>query len=327
MLAKPRSQNGCAVTQKSIGVRFIDSLSPEPPELIPGVLPAEGVTLISGPTNVGKSLLAIEIVSALTVEGQRLWATLTPKNTIRDVVYLLGEHTAGTVHRLYKRTALPMGRHARIIGPEHLPVPRHVIVRGEPNSEVIEQYQALVKDADLIVVDSVSAFISGANSENDNAAIRNLVDQFQRLGIENNAPVLVLGHHGKPTKDPDGKEVARTSYASRGASSAEDACTTVFYLTYQKEGEVYQLACRKQKGSTIPEKRLLLRNAATLVHKELTSNRPNKEAERIKFREKYDLAAKSGENKTTILRVLAAVDGISEKTAWNHLGETKPKVA
>ena len=300
----------------AVGIRFIDPLPPEPPELVQGLLPADGVTLISGPTNIGKSLVAIEIASALTTDTA-LWGELKAKRKIRRVVYLLGEHTAGTVQRLYKITGLPMGREARIIGPEQLPTDRHLIVRGEVNSETVEQYQQLVAGAELIIVDPLSAFIAGANAENDNTAMRNLVDAFQKLGVLNKAPVLVLGHFGKPARDINGNEEHRTNYASRGASAAEDACPTVYYLKAD-EGQTYCLSSRKYKGVT-PPKRVLLRNDATKVHTLLTSNRPNIEAAKIQFRAKVEQVMAAGLDKTAAVKAVAALEDIKPRTAWNYV--------
>jgi RecA-family ATPase len=301
-----------------IGVRFIDDVPPHPPELIPGFLPADGVTLISGPTNIGKSLLAIEVASALTT-GSPLWGHLPVHHKIKRVAYVLGEHTASTVHRLFKVTGLPMGRDARIIGPEHLPVNRHLVVKGEPQSEAIEHYEKLVAGSELIIVDPLSAFIAGANAESDNTAMRNLVDQFQWLGIQNHAPALMLGHFGKPTKQKDGSEEHRTSYASRGASSAEDACPSVFYLN-EEVGQSFRLTCRKYKGQT-PPKRILLRNEATKVHTLLVSKRPTIEAQRIQFRNRVQVVTAKGVDKTAAVTSVAALDGLSMSTAWRYMSE------
>jgi len=304
-----------AATAVSWGVRFIDPLEAAAPELIPGLLPAEGATYVCGPTNVGKSLVAIEIASALTT-GQPLWGYLRASRRIGRVVYLLGEHAAVTVHKLYHHTGLPMGPGARIIGPHQLPVPKHVVTRGELDASAMAQYRERVAGAELIIVDPLAAFISGANAENDNAAMRHLVDAFSLLGQEQGAPVLILGHFGKPTTTKEGGEHTRATYASRGASSAEDACTTVFYLA--QDGANYVVRNRKYKGET-PKPYVLTRNPATMTHTLLTSNRPNKEAQAIAFRGRLDKALTSGVDKTSAVRVVAALEGISETTAWRWL--------
>jgi len=296
-------------------VRFIDPLEAPAPELIPGLLPAEGATYVCGPTNVGKSLIAIEIASALTT-GRPLWGHVRASRRLEHVVYLLGEHAAATVHKLYHHTGLPMGPEARIIGPHLLPVPKHLVTRGEPDLKALALYREQVEGAELIIVDPLSAFISGANAENDNAAMRHLVDAFSLLGQEQGCPVLILGHFGKPTTTKEGGEHTRTTYASRGASSAEDACTTVFYLA--QDGANYVIRNRKYKGET-PKPYVLTRNPATMAHTLLTTSRPNKEAQAIAFRGKLDKALTTGVDKTHAVKVLAALEGVSETTAWRWL--------
>ena len=309
-----RNPGVSVMKQITFGVRFIDALPPAPPELLPGLLPIDGVTLISGPTNIGKSLLAIEIASALTT-GTLLWGHLPAEHVVNQVVYLLGEHTTGTVHRLYHVTGLPMGPFARIIGPDLLSEQKHVVCRGELNSEALERYRQYTHEAEFVIVDPLSAFVSGANAENDNAAMRHLVDAFSLLGQENHCPVLVLGHFGKPTRDQkSGKETHRFSYASRGASAAEDACPTVFYLRAD-EGETFRLHCRKYKGETIKD-RLLLRNTATKVHTLLVSSRPQAEAQHVVFRQQVEQAMASGIEKTIAVKAVASLAGVSERTVW-----------
>jgi hypothetical protein len=258
--------------------------------------------------------LAIEIASALTT-GRVLWGHLRATRRISRVFYLLGEHTTGTVHRLYHHTGLPMGPEARIIGPHVLPIPKHLVARGERDEHSFEQYAERVVGAELIVVDPLAAFISGANAENDNAAMRHLVDAFSLLGQRNECPVLVLGHFGKPTADKDGNERARTSYASRGASATEDAFTTVFYLA--RDGANFVLSCPKYKGETPQPYRLT--RGPTLTHTLLMTSRPNVETRMIAFRAKLDKVMAAGAEKTPAVRILAALEGVSEETAWRWL--------
>jgi RecA-family ATPase len=300
------------VSADIIGVRFVDPLPPAPPELIPGFLPMSGTTLIAGPTNVGKSLLAIEIASAVTT-GQPLWGHLKPVRRLQNVRYLLGEHQTRTIHELYHLTGLPMGKHGRIIGPDCLPKTKAIVGKNGTDADVLDEYRKLLAGAELLIVDPLTAFVSGANVENDNSAMRATVDALNLLGSENGAPVIVLGHFGKPQEGADGEEVHRGSYATRGASSTEDAFENVFYLT--EKDDWFELRNRKRKGVQ-PKPMKLHRDKTTRTHSLLVSSRPTIEIEQGRFNTTMRKVLKVGVSATEAVKVVAAVHNISESTAW-----------
>lgn len=300
-----------------VGVRFVDPLPPTPPELIPGFLPAEGTTYICGPTNVGKSLIAIEIASALTA-GRPLWGQLPATRRINRVCYLLGEHTTGTIHKLFKFMGVPMGADAYIVGPTDLPAGKQLVQRGELQQQTWLDYRAIVEGSELLIVDPLAAFISGANAEQDNAAMRHLIDGFSKLGQENGCPVILLGHFGKPHTTADGQDHYRRQYASRGASSAEDSVETVYYL--QAEAGLYSLTCAKYKGET-PDKRLLMRDRSCR-HTLMVTNRPNVEAERVRFVGEVARLEAIGLDHADAVKAVAEIRQVPLRTARRYVAGT-----
>lgn len=206
-------------------------LPAEPPDLIPGVLPAAGTLGIVGETNVGKSLLALEISSSL-VTGQPLWGALEPTKTVNRVVYFLGEHTKRTIQELYHLTDLPKEGDIRLIGPEDLAngLGKGVVVNGAQQQKVIDWFSELAQGAGLVVFDPLAAFVQGHEAENDNTIMRTLVGSLSLVAERNGAACVVLSHMGKPRIDQNGQAHQRTSYAMRGASAQEDALTHVLYF-------------------------------------------------------------------------------------------------
>ena len=201
------------------------------------------------------SLIACEIGSSL-LTGEPLWGAIRPTRKIDRVVYILGEHTCVTLQGLFHRTKLPHEGKFMLIGPEHLHPYKGLVIGGVQQGVAIDRLLRWTEGAGLIVFDPLAGFVQGLNSEQDNSAMRTLIDAMSLVATKNQAACLILSHMGKPRLDDQGGEVRRSSYAMRGASSQEDSLTHVFYLrkaiTVKQQKsllEHYDLAVRKFKGS------------------------------------------------------------------------------
>jgi hypothetical protein len=210
------------------GVLADDEPPPEPPELVPGVLLAHGANGIIGAKETGKSLTALEIQCAL-LTGEPLWGAIEPSRVINKTVHILAEHASPVLMGLYRRTKLPKTGKLHIFGPEHLGVMKLLVSNGIRREEAVAFYKTLVQGAGLVVFDPLASFIQGQSAENDNSPMRNLVDTMIEIATSAGAGCLILGHQGKP-QIFQGRPVKRTNYATRGASSTEDAMTAVHYL-------------------------------------------------------------------------------------------------
>ena len=313
---------------EEIATPLLAPIEPGPADLIPGLMPRKGQLVIAGETNMGKSLLALEIISSL-VTGNPLWGELQPTAKVNKVLYVLGEHYREVVQRLATHTKLPFTDSTLIIGPEQLQSDKRLVSRGEPNMLSLSKFKRWAEGVDFIVFDPLSAFISGIDVENDNIQMRLVLDMMSLIAQTSGASCLVLAHKGKPMIDfKTGQERGRQSYGIRGASAIEDAATNIFYLekgdntdtSRVAHGQIYELKLRKFKGEAPSEFRLL-RNPVNLTHA-LLGNRPYSEVLRLDARAKLARIKTDnpGFDDRTAIKVLASVEGISEETLRRRVG-------
>ena len=298
-----------------------------PPDIINGFLPSRGELLIAGETNIGKSLLALEICSSY-ITGYPLWGELKPTKQARKILYVLGEHYIDVIKRLWQVTKLPLTDKVLIIGPDKLGFDKWLVNKGNINQNACDKLAYWAEGCDLIVWDPLAAFITGGDgTENDNLQMRVLIDAMNGVSYKVGATSLIVAHIGKPMMDKFGTEHSRKSYAIRGASGIEDAATNIFYFVKgaggdpQKEGQdkLLTLKCRKYKGLA-PEEYRLMRNPHTLTHT-LLGNRPFTEVRKI------DTQAKLGRlqlalpeaKMADLITIVAASENISESTVRRYL--------
>ena len=308
-----------------------DPLPTETPELIPGLLPEYGTAAIVGETNTGKSLIAIEMASAL-LTGESLWGGIKPTRTINKVMYILGEHTCSTLQGLYHRTQLPHTGGFYLIGPEHLHPYKALVIGGVQQQIAVDRLSKWCEGSQLIVFDPLAGFVQGQSAENDNATMRTLIDSMSLIASRTGAVSLVLHHAGKPRMDEAGQEVRRTVYASRGASAIEDAFTHVFYLrkalSVKQSGDVekFDLAIRKFKGNPSTDVFKLERDPETKRNRLLSAKPLGKGGPTLE--EKLELAAKIQrirENNPkfdmdTAIKLVADTEGYSKATVERWIG-------
>lgn len=320
-----------AVDNELKPVMVYDPLPAHSPELIPGILPEYGSMGIIGETNTGKSLLAVEMASAL-LTGEPLWGGITPNKTIKRVTYILGEHTCSTLQGLYHRTQLPQAGDFRLVGPEHLHPYKALVIGGVTQQIAIDRLCKLADDSQLVVFDPLSGFVQGTNAENDNAIMRTLVDAMTLVASKVGGVSLILHHAGKPRMDEQGQEIRRTIYMSRGATAVEDALTHVFYLKkslgVKQSGaqERYDFTVRKFKGKPESEVYKLVRDPET-VRNMLAAEKPIRRLGPT-FEEKNTLNVKyfrikeanPGFKHDTIVSIIAASEGYPKKTINEWLG-------
>ena len=240
--------------------RFWLGEPPEPgePELIPGLLKRHGHLLITGETNVGKTLIGLEIAHSL-LTGEPLWGKLAPTQTVGQVTYVMGEHDKEYLKaqwRLLGLTAPP--------GFWGLPPPgKRLIARGDTMLANLETYREWCSGSGAVIFDPLGAFAAGEDVENDNAQMRAVIDAMS--SVASPGALVVMAHMGKPTYDPKaGKFLRRQTYATRGGSAIEDAVTECYYMAAQDE-TTFRLALRKFKGSA-PAFYTLKRDLTTLRH-------------------------------------------------------------
>lgn len=319
---------------EEIGLLINGPIEEGPGDIIPGLLPKRGQLVIAGETNVGKSLLSLEIISSL-VTGSPLWGELSPTLMAKRVLFVLGEHYPQVIQRLAQVTKLKMTDQVWLLGPEQLGYDKWLVSGGKPNIQAISKFQKWAEGADLVVFDPFSAFVSGVEVENDNIQMRLVLDTMSLISQSAGASCIVLAHQGKPMMNQQGKEARRESYAIRGASAIEDAATNIFYLgagdgsspvEKAASSKIFNLTLRKYKGEAPPVYRLL-RDPVTLTHSLVGTGSETKTYTELM---KMDAIAKVGRLQAafpafdyrTCIRVAAADLGLSEETLKRRMGVT-----
>ena len=315
---------------EDLAIRLLDPIPEGPEELIPGLIPWGQEVVIAGQTNVGKSLCALEIVSSL-VTGEPLWDALQPAKTIKKVLYILAEHHTDVIQKLHRKTQLPMTEQVFVLGPQELGFDKWLVAQGKPNLTAVDKFKRWVDGCDFIVFDPLSAFICGTGElENDNITMRTLLDLMGLVAQSTGASFLVLAHQGKPMMDSFGREQTRRTYAIRGASGTEDTATNIFYLDKSDgptqnigDGILLDLKCRKFKGETPPDRKLL-RDPETLTHTLLGNKTVFKEVQKFEYRAKIARLREDnpGFDERTAQKVLASVEGMPVETLRKKLGLT-----
>lgn len=309
---------------EEIGVPIVAPVKDGPPDVIPGLLPRAGQLVVAGETNVGKSLVALEICSALTTDHV-LWGELVPTMKARKILYILGEHYNEVIQRLWQKTALPMSDQVWLVGPEALGYDKWLVANGKPNPIAINKLSRWAEGADLIIFDPLAAFVTGSEAENDNVQMRLVLDSMSLVAQRTGAASLILAHQGKPQMDRMGKEQSRKTYAIRGASAIEDAATNIFYMDRGASGvekhqeEVFSLRRRKYKGDA-PEEYRLARHPDTLVHT-LLGNRPNVEVQKMRTEAMVTRVRRAFPSMPMrdVVHMVCAVTQMSRSTVYNHL--------
>lgn len=311
-------------TIEELAVPITSHIDEDTSFLIEGILPDNDLLGIIGETNVGKSLFAIELISALST-GAPLWGAITPNRQLKRILYVLGEHRTKTIVDLAHKTKLPMSDTVLVLGPEKLSSDKWLVSQGRPQIPAIEKFKRWADGSELIVWDPMASFILGQESENDNVQMRLLIEAINQIGMSVGAACLVLGHKGKPSIDPMGKEHRRNSYATRGASGTEDAFTNIFYLNKGESEHSYELIKRKFKGD-VPSEFKLLRNPDTLTHS-LADKVSVAEAKRKEYNGKISRLENYNYqlDYRTRVRLVAAMEGLPEATIWRYLGKPLPE--
>jgi len=314
---------------EDIAIAITDPIREGPPDLIPGLLPRQGGLVIAGETNIGKSLMALEIVSSL-ITGKPLWGELEPAVQVKKIMYVLGEHNNEVIQRLALHTRLTFTEHVFILGPEQLLYDKWLVANGKPNLHSINKFRKWAEGCDLVVFDPFASFLVGEGAENDNIGARIALDSMGLIAQSAGACSLILAHQGKPVMDKFGVEQNRKTYAIRGASGIEDAATSIFYMgkasgesaaaQQAADGQIFSLTCRKYKGVAPAEYRLL-RNPATLTHT-LLGNRPFIEVKRIATQAKLGklMVHIPDLTKERAIQILAVLSDCSERTIRRDLG-------
>jgi RecA-family ATPase len=200
----------------------------DPPILINGVLPAGGGMILGGESEVGKSLMRVEW-SVLLACGLPIYGMKTP-NAQTVLVF----QTENTIKQEQFRTERIMqgygieSVHNRIFYARSFRKPSLL------NNDFLDHAEQQIRDSGASVVwwDPLVSFHN--RNENDNVAMRNVLDAATYLNRKTGAASIVIHHFGQPGKQ--GEEIP-LRYRLRGASAIRDWADTIITLRTTSKAE------------------------------------------------------------------------------------------
>ncbi len=220
----------------------------EPPELdfvLPGLL-AGTVGLLAGTGGVGKSILGLQIATAVA-SGRPVagWQAFTPAVS-GPVVYVAAEDPAEVIHRRVhavaavepwvKDSADALELYSLADAPGALRVMLASKSRPAPNKRAQALVRALAQDRRLLILDPLRR-AHGLN-ELDSDAMTSLLDFFADVAVASGCAILLL-HHTSQSATFAGISDA---LAARGSTAITDGCRFVATLRGMSQSEANALS-------------------------------------------------------------------------------------
>lgn len=201
----------------------------ETPPIISGILRRGGSLLITGPSAIGKSTMVLELCLCLASGRPFLGEYEIPDP--QRVLLLQAEDSFQTFqdrlrHMAHDWTGEREQALHNIITPWHNGNPRIsrslTDLRGEPSNFVTSLKDLIERsEANVLIFDPLISFHNA--QENDNVAMRKVLDIISDLADEYDLTVVLTHHHGKG--DQEGY------YKSRGATAIIDWARSILTLT------------------------------------------------------------------------------------------------
>lgn len=187
-----------------------------PPVLINGVLPGEGGMLLAGESEIGKSLMRAEW-SVLLACGLSVYGMVTPN--AQTVIVFQTENSLSTEKERIQRL---MAGHGIESVHNRIHYARLTWERSLLNKSFRENATEQIKGvgASLCFWDPLISFLPSNVSENNNVAMRAVLDNISYINRLCNCAAIVIDHFGQPSSDP--KAEIPLKYRIRGASAKRD---------------------------------------------------------------------------------------------------------
>lgn len=178
-----------------------------PSWLIRGYLPERSLSMIYGPSGVGKTFIALDMACRLVL--QQDWFGQPVKAGAADVVYLAGEGHVGVVNRLYGWERA----HGVLGGPigERLHVSRRLIPWTDEDGEfdLLQAELNEIDDLSMIIVDTLHNHMDG--EENSSTDAREFLKKCKILQRRHDATILIVHHAAAAQKGVPMKARGSTS--------------------------------------------------------------------------------------------------------------------
>ena len=204
--------------------------------VVPDLIPEGTITVISGPSEAGKTTLMVWLCDAVA-RGGELFGEQCEQHA---VLFLTKENPVTYIRDITSRLKVDDGKGTNLIFwgdwlPEDPPAPA---------SSHIQSWVSQCQTSPVVVVDSLIAFFDGDN-ENDAAQMRAFVNQGRKLLKAGAVAVIFLHHPGK----------SETSQEYRGSSDLKPAIDTGYKLTNSGDGKLDRLYLKAFKARFSKQRR------------------------------------------------------------------------
>ena len=198
--------------------------------IVPDMLPAKVVTMMSGDGGLGKSTIALQLAVACATGGQWIGRPVKPCK----VLVVACEDDRDELHRrLYDilQNSAPLGfgdlENLRIVegaGHDNVLVNFDDSDRGK-RTDFLEFIEEESKDCGLVILDSLHDFFAG--NENARPQARQFINQLRRIAMLINGSVLLLAH-------PSQAGLSSKS-GNAGSTAWNNTVRSRLYLTREEE--------------------------------------------------------------------------------------------
>lgn len=294
------------------GYDFYNESYPETDYIIEELLTTKSISVLSGDTGLGKSLIAHQMGIAIAAGCEEILGYRIPKK--RRVLYLNFELSMQEFHERHKLIADGLGCTDNLKGFSF----NRVISKSGIFTNSWVRIKETIKDNDpfdLIIIDNLYASTNGDDESNAKLKLI-LANIFDVAGI-NNSAVLLINHHRKHNE-----EDPLTINMIRGGSNLVNAMDTVIQLGRSlQDFDLRYFKITKNRGKspnllrpiglTFNEETLLFNNVGVINESHHLSRLDNIQE---------DIIENLPEEFKTALFVQSVVDkGLDRKTAYNWL--------
>jgi archaellum biogenesis ATPase FlaH len=279
---------------------------PEKSELIgAGIWPAGTGLMIAGQSGAGKSLVLNQLAVSLAMG----WDFMGLKVQMpRRLLVFQAENTLQQDQERYISQIKGMGITTTPPNICYFPMEGRLEL-ANPHSRKIMVDAIKTHQADVFFIDPLISFHSA--NENDNSAMRQVLDYITEVMRKTGAAAGVLHHFGKPN------EKGAVEHSARGASAIRDWCDTMLALTVKKvqDGYRHEIIFAKVRNGRQP-KPITLERDENLVFQVIE--------EALKFppdRVALLIEAKGGRvnGKVELIEAIQELAGCGEKAAREYI--------
>ena len=200
---------------QSVPLRTILETTERRGDLIPGLIPADGITLLTAPPKIGKTMFACQAALA-ALEGRSFLGF--PAGPAVNVVYCDNESSNDELKQRFDMLQSDArDPYALQFCRDHFQLAKDDDVDG-----LIEV--VATGDHKLVIIDTLATYMLGID-ENDAGAVSKPLHGLRRLQHETGAAILVVAH--APKSENNGRIAAKT----RGSNAITAAASTLMVLS------------------------------------------------------------------------------------------------